>query len=201
MPPVALQLGFAGTARSDPAAQPGHIRAASGQAGRRVLKLCQLHLQLSLRSNGVQGKDIQYQHGAVDHAQILYADVVLHVAYLNGCQVAVKHDQRRLQIAAHIRQLAHFAGADECPGIRGGAALHHAGGNSASGGVQQACQLVHAFVHVLRSIRIGQDADQHGAGLLRLLLRGAEGIVFQNNSHMKSSLNQETADRSGTARG
>ena len=91
---VALQLGLTGAPRADTAAQSGHLGTVTRQSRGGVLKLGQLHLQFPLGGDGVEGEDIQDQHGAVDHAKLHFtvapADIVLQIADLDGGEVAVE---------------------------------------------------------------------------------------------------------------
>ena len=168
MAAVALQLGLTGAAGADTTAETRHIHAVSRHAGGGVLQLCQLDLQLTLGANRVQGEDVQNQHGAVDHAQlhafVLAPDVVLQVADLHGREVAVKDHERDAVPAAELSQLLHLAGADEGAGIGGGLVLHEAREHLAAGGVQEACQLVQADLHLLGIVLTRHHADQNGQG-------------------------------------
>ena len=65
---IGFQLGFAGAAGADAAAQLRHRLALAGQARQHVLKLRQLHLQLALAGAGVAGKDVQNQLRPVQNA-------------------------------------------------------------------------------------------------------------------------------------
>ena len=66
-PPVGFQLRFAGTARSDAAAQLRHLDAASSQARQHVLQLRQFDLQLAFAGSRMTRKDIEDELRAVDH--------------------------------------------------------------------------------------------------------------------------------------
>ena len=97
MTAVALQLGLAGASGADTAAQSGHLGTVTRETGRAVLELGQLDLELTLGGHGVEGEDIQDQHGAVDHAKLHFtvaaADIILQIADLDGGEVAVEDHQ------------------------------------------------------------------------------------------------------------
>ena len=65
--PVGFELGLAGAACADAAAQLGHGFAAPGQPRQHVFKLRQLDLELAFASAGVTGEDVQNQLGAIEH--------------------------------------------------------------------------------------------------------------------------------------
>ncbi len=67
-PAIGFELGFAGTARADAAAQLRHGFAAPGKARQHVFELRQLHLELAFAGAGVAGKNIEDELGAVEHA-------------------------------------------------------------------------------------------------------------------------------------
>ena len=97
MAAVALQLGLTGASGADTAAQSGHLGTVARQAGGAVLELGQLHLELTLGGDGVEGEDVEDQHGAVNdpqiHGLVAAADVILQVADLDGGEVAVEDHQ------------------------------------------------------------------------------------------------------------
>src|SRR5574341_2245107 len=65
-PAVDFQLGFAGAARADPAAQSRQMGPLPGEPRQQILELRQLHLQLALVTARPLGKDIEDQLTAVD---------------------------------------------------------------------------------------------------------------------------------------
>ena len=182
MTAVALQLGLTGASGADTAAQSGHLDTVTRQAGGGVLELGQLHLQFTLGGDGVEGEDIQNQHGAVDHTKLHFtvapADIVLQVADLDGGEVAVEDHQTDRVVAAQIRQLLHLTRANEGTGVGGGLVLHHAGENLAAGGVQQAGQLVKADLYLGGIIVTGDDTHKDGLNGCRIFLAGHEGVFI-----------------------
>ncbi len=76
---IGFQLGFAGTAGPDAAAELRHLHAASCQPGQQVLQLRQLHLELALAGAGVAGKDVEDELRAVDDPHV---ELALQVALL-----------------------------------------------------------------------------------------------------------------------
>ncbi len=130
LPPVGFQLGFAGAAGADAAAQLRHGLALAGEPRQHVLKLRQLHLQLALAGAGVAGKDVQNQLRAVQHPA---GQRGLKVAQLGGRQVVVEEHQVGLGGGGDSGDLLHLAGADQRGRIGPGAALHQLGGHHAAG--------------------------------------------------------------------
>ena len=77
------------------AAKGLHILAASRQTGGGIFQLRQLDLHLTLGTDGVQRKNIQNQHGAVQHTDVV-SDIVLQPPYKKlprTCQSGVKVTQ------------------------------------------------------------------------------------------------------------
>ncbi len=68
--PVGFKLSFSRTAGADTAAELRHLDAPATQPRQHVLKLCQLHLQLTFTGARVLGKDVQDELRPVDHARI-----------------------------------------------------------------------------------------------------------------------------------
>ena len=123
---VGFELGFAGAAGADAAAQLRHGFALAGEARQHVLELRQFHLQLALAGAGVAGKDVENQLRAVEHAA---GQGGLKVAQLGGREIVVEEDQIGLGGGGDAGDLLHFAGADERGRIGPGAALHQLGGH------------------------------------------------------------------------
>ena len=86
---VGFQLGFAGTAGADAAAQPRHLHAVAGEARQQVVQLRQFHLQAAFAGAGARGEDIEDELGAVDDLGI---EGLFQVALLGGGQVVVEDD-------------------------------------------------------------------------------------------------------------
>jgi hypothetical protein len=121
LPPVGFQLGFAGSAGADAAAQLRHGFALAGQPRQHVLKLRQLHLQLALAGPCVAGKNIQDQLRAVQHAA---GQRRLKIAQLRGRKVVVEEHQIGFGGSGYAGNLLHLAGADQRSRIGPGAPLH-----------------------------------------------------------------------------
>ena len=67
LPAIHLELGFAGTSRSDAAAEPGHLNAASGQPRQQIVQLREFHLQLTFPRPRAPGEDVENQLRAIDN--------------------------------------------------------------------------------------------------------------------------------------
>src|SRR5438270_4323197 len=87
---VGLELGFAGSAGADAAAELRHLDTASGEARQHVFELCKFDLQLAFAGTGVAGKDVEDQLGAIDDAGL---HDLLDVALLRRREVVVKEDK------------------------------------------------------------------------------------------------------------
>ena len=96
MPAIRLELRLAGSTRADTATETGHLATVTDESRRGILQLGKLDLQLSLPRNGVQGKDVQDEHRAVDHTHrhLLGRDRILQIADLRGRKLGVEHDER-----------------------------------------------------------------------------------------------------------
>ena len=144
------------------------------------------HLELTLGGDGVEGEDIQDQHGAVDDPQIhglvtaggFAADIVLQIADLDGGQVAVKDHQTDRVVAAQLGQLLHLARADEGAGVGSSLVLHHPGEDLAAGGVQEAGQLVEADLYFIGIILAGDHTDKDGLDGAGGFVAGGEGVFI-----------------------
>ena len=145
---VGFELGFAGTARADAAAQPRHRRAVPGQPRQQIVQLRQLHLQLAFPRARPPRENIQDQLGPVEHLDVQRP---LQIALLRGRQIAVENDHRGVVKMNLALQLLHFAGADQSGRIRAGAALDLAFGDLRAGAHRQRLQLFQRFLRVNRA--------------------------------------------------
>ena len=104
MPAVRFQLGFAGTSRPDARTKAGQSGPLPREPGQQIFELGEFHLQFPLPALGPQGKDIKYEHGAVDHPD---AAQLFQVPDLGGREFPVKNHQVQFFLSA---QLSHFLG-------------------------------------------------------------------------------------------
>src|ERR1039457_4447075 len=111
---IGFQLRLTGAARADAAARPGHLDAPAGQARQQIIQLREFHLQAALTRARAMGEDIQDELRAIDDAA---RKLLLQVALLSGRQVVVEDDQAGIRGLAQLRQLLHFALADEGGGF------------------------------------------------------------------------------------
>lgn len=123
--PVGFELRFTGSAGSDAASQPGHRGTAPGKAGKQVIELRQLHLQLPFSSSGPASEDIENQLGPVDHPAI---EMALQIAKLSRGQLDVEDDQRSGVEADETFQFRNLPRSDESGGIGGFPRLENLGG-------------------------------------------------------------------------
>ena len=122
MPPVGLQLGLAGAAGADAAAQPREALAHAGQAGQQVLILRQLDLKPPLPGAGALGKDVENQRAAIQHC---HAGGLLQRTNLRGRELVVEDNHLRLEILRQLVELLRLALAEEGVAVRGAAVLQH----------------------------------------------------------------------------
>ena len=87
---VGFELGFAGTARADAAAQSRHFDAVSGQARQHVVQLGQFDLQLPFTRAGAAGEDIEDQLRAVENFAI---EGAFDVALLGGGEFGIEEHE------------------------------------------------------------------------------------------------------------
>ncbi len=87
---IGFELGFAGTAGADAAAQLRHGFAAAGEARQHVLKLRQLNLQLPLARACVARKDVEDELCAVEHAARKRG---FKIAQLRGRKIVVEENE------------------------------------------------------------------------------------------------------------
>src|SRR5262245_31160856 len=85
--PVGFKLGFARTPQSDTASLPLEVGPSSHEAGRKVLELGKLDLQLTLMGMCTLREDVQYQAHAI-HDPALQA--ALEIALLHGREFVVE---------------------------------------------------------------------------------------------------------------
>ena len=173
---IGFELGFAGSAGADAAAQLRHGFAAAGEARQHVFELRQLHLQLALAGAGVAGEDVEDQLRAIEHAA---GQSGFKVAQLRGREVVIEEDEIGVGGSRDAGDLLHFAGADERGGIGARAALEQLGSNLAAGAQEQLAKLGERFLGVETGNLarradhdpceriVSEDADSFRRGLAR----------------------------------
>ena len=158
MAAVRFDLGLAGAARADAAAEARHLDALARQARQQIFELRQLHLQLALLGAGAQGEDIEYQRGAVDDAHIGGA---LDILDLGGRQLAVRNDQVDLLLTAERGDLLQLARAHIGAALYAGELLRQRDDRLGARALHQLVQLVERRLGIIIP-RI--HADQQRAG-------------------------------------
>ena len=143
MPPVALQLGFAGAAGADAAALPGQALAHAGEPWQEILILGQLHLEAALLGLGPLGEDVHNEGAAVQHRQ---ADDLLQGPDISRGKLVVEDDHGRRRGLRQHADLLGLALADEAVGVWIGPVLQHLAGAEAACGFQQGLQLFQALL-------------------------------------------------------
>jgi hypothetical protein len=78
---VGLELRLAGPAQADTALLSLEVSPTTHQAGRQVLQLCELNLQLALEAARTLREDVENQSGTIKHATL---ELLLEIAFLAG---------------------------------------------------------------------------------------------------------------------
>ena len=107
--PVGLNLGLAGAAGADAAAESFQVGPLAREAGEEVLVLGEFDLKLALASAGVAGEDIEDEGGAVDD---LFADFCLEVALLGGAEFVVEDYDISFELVLKVAYFFQLALAD-----------------------------------------------------------------------------------------
>ena len=130
-PAVGLDLGLAGTARADPAAEALQMRPQAAHPRQVVLQLGELDLELALGGVGVGGEDVQDDRGAIDDRD---AERGLQVALLARGQLVVACDQVGVGGRYLALELIELAGAEVGVGMGLVAALDQLADGGDAGG-------------------------------------------------------------------
>ena len=147
---IGFELGFAGPASADAAAELGHGFAAAGEARQHVFELSELDLELALARAGVTGKDVEDELRAIENAA---GQGGFEIAQLRGRKVVIEENQIGLRRGGDGSDLFDFSGADERGGIGTRAALDEFGGYLAAGAQQQFAK----FGERLFDVEAGRD--------------------------------------------
>ena len=147
-PSVGLELGLAGAARADAAAEPLEVLPHAPHARQVVLQLRELDLELSLGRDGVLREDVEDQLRPVDDAG---RQRVLERALLRRLQLVVDDQDLGGRIAVRGLELLELALADVAPRIGPDTMLddlpdgRHAGGPCQLPQLRELLVTVHAF--------------------------------------------------------
>ena len=131
---IGFELGFAGPASADAAAELRHGFAAAGEPRQHVFKLSELHLELALARAGVARKDVEDELRAIEDAT---GQRGFKVAQLRGRKIAIEDNEIGVGGSNDSGDLFHFAGTDEGGGIGARAALNEFGSHLAAGAQEQ----------------------------------------------------------------
>jgi len=135
---VGFELGFAGAAGADAAAELRHGATPTGEARELVFELGELDLELAFAGFGVAGEDVQDELGAVDDVA---GEARLDVAELRGGEVVVEEDQRGVGAGDDGDDLVELALADEAGWIGLLAALDERRGDGRASGTGEFLEL------------------------------------------------------------
>ena len=142
---IGFELGFAGAASADAAAELRHGFAAAGEARQHVFELGELDLKLAFAGARVAGKNVEDELRAIEDAA---RQSGLKVAQLRGRQVVIEEDEVGVGGSGDAGDLLDFAGADERGGIGARAALHELGGDLAAGAQKQLAKFGERFFSI-----------------------------------------------------
>ena len=142
---IGFELGFAGPASADAAAELRHGFAAASEARQHVFELGQLHLELALARARVAGKNVEDELGAVEDAA---GESRFKVAQLRGRKIAIEDNEIGAGGSNDGGDLFDFSGADESGGIGARAALNELGDGLAACAQEQLTKLGERFFGV-----------------------------------------------------
>ncbi len=137
-PAVRLQLALAGASRPHATAEPLQVVPQSAHPRQVVLELRELDLQLSLRTRGVLGKDVEDQLRAIDDACL---ERVLERPLLRRAQLLVDEEHLRAGRRVRVLELGELALADERPRIRTSTVLDDLADGRDAGGARELTEL------------------------------------------------------------
>jgi len=140
---IGFELGFAGSAGADAAAELRHGFAAAGEARQHVLELGELDLQLAFTRAGMAGEDVEDKLGAIENAA---RQGSFEVAQLRGREIVVEEDKVGVGGGGDAGDLFDLAGTDERGRFGLGAALQEFGSDLAAGADQQLAEFGERFL-------------------------------------------------------
>ena len=146
MPDVAaidFELGFAGTARADAAAEARQPVARADQPRHQVLQLGELDLQLAFPRPRAPREDVEDQLRAIEDRELRF---LLEVAQLRRAELVVDDDEIDVQLGAGLRQHADLAAAEVERRIGRGPLLDEAQHHFRAGGAGQPVELFEAVL-------------------------------------------------------
>ena len=156
--PVDLELGLAGAARADAAAQPGERVTRADEVRGAVPQLGELDLQFAFARPGVACEDIQDEHRPVDHAQV--AERFFQGGALTRSQAIERDEGIGAQVAGTLRDFLHLAGTEQRRRVDMFAPLHDALHDLCARGTRERVQLAHLDVEqqwVSAGVHAGED--------------------------------------------
>ena len=158
---VGFELGFAGAARADAAAQPRQRVARSDQPRHQVLELRELDLQLAFPRARAAREDVEDELRAIDDLAIERA---FEIAQLRRRQLVVEDDDvDAASRRTRRRAIATLPLPRNVAGSGFGALLLHAQHDVGAGGRGEAGQLVERMFGIEVTRRVVEETDERGA--------------------------------------
>ena len=142
---IGFELGFAGTASADAAAELRHGFAAARKAREHVFELRELNLELTFARACVTGKNVEDKLSAIEDAARKSG---FKVAQLRGREVVIEEDEVGVGGGGDGCDLFNFAGANEGGGIGARAALNDFGDNLAASTEDEFAKLGERFLSI-----------------------------------------------------
>src|SRR5262245_570054 len=137
-PPIDLELGLAGAARADTAAEPGEMRPLPREPRQEVLQLGQLDLHLALEAPRPLREDVEDEGAPVDDLPVAGP---LEVPLLGGRERIVEDDDVRRGGVRDGADLLDLTRPDERRGMDAAERLDHLPGDDQPGRLGEACEL------------------------------------------------------------
>ena len=159
-PAIGFELGFAGSARADAAAEPRQRVAGADQPRQQVFQLRELDLQLALARPRAAREDVEDQLRAIDD---LAADLLLDLPQLRRRQLVVEDDDVDVGFGARRGERLDLAGAEKGRRIGLRPLLQHAQHDLGAGRLGQAGQLVERSLGLEPPRAAGDQADERRA--------------------------------------
>ena len=153
-PTVKFQLGLARATRAYRKFLLPHIGTLPNQPCSEIFELRQLHLQLAFMALCALRKNIQNQHGSVDHTSI---QLGRQVAHLRGGKVVIKNDQRNFHTLRKFGDFLDFSATCKQRRVRALPLSFNNGDSTYPGGFGQQLQFLQALaVIILTKINTNQ---------------------------------------------
>ena len=160
LPAIHFELGFTGTAGTDAAAEPGHLRAHADQPRQQVFQLGQFDLELALARAGTSREDVEDELGAIHY---LALKTRAELPQLCGRELVVEDDDLDVGLIGRLGKQIHLAAAEKGGWIGPGPLLQHPQHNARAGGLGQPFQLFDRALGVEPPGRTRHQSHERGA--------------------------------------